>query len=193
MESDRGRSGAPGGGVPADRVSWRQATPMEREERIDSRPIVPRRDTPWPPKGHLAGKSWVETLACAARGRPSGELPSCPVCDRAFLIWGPDGVVAHLLAVHADSSEARWIMQKLQVTAMQASGRLSEAPIARSRAASGRRAARREGRARGRPGAAVIGTQADRASWLGGYAFARACRRSGSSSSANAGASRYVC
>jgi len=35
---------------------------------------------------------------------------------------GPDGVMVHLLVVHADTPEARWIMQQLGVPVLQLSG-----------------------------------------------------------------------
>jgi hypothetical protein len=47
------------------------------------------------------------------------SLAGCPVCDKDFLIWGADGVVVHLLADHAGTPEAFWVVQKLEVPAMQ--------------------------------------------------------------------------
>ena len=44
------------------------------------------------------------------------ESPAkCPVCDEEFLIWGPDGVMVHLLADHAERSDVRWLMQQREV------------------------------------------------------------------------------
>jgi hypothetical protein len=61
-------------------------------------------------------------LVPAPRGRPELESARCPVCDKEFPIWGPDGLMVHLLAVHADTPEARWIMQQLGVPVVQPSG-----------------------------------------------------------------------
>jgi hypothetical protein len=34
------------------------------------------------------------------------------VCDQEFLLWGPDGVMVHLLADHAERSDVRWLMKQ---------------------------------------------------------------------------------
>jgi hypothetical protein len=51
--------------------------------------------------------------------RGGAELESsvrCPVCDQASLnVSGLDGVIPHLLAVHADTPEARWITEQLGI------------------------------------------------------------------------------
>ena len=44
----------------------------------------------------------------------------CPVCDQERPLGGPDGVV-HLLAIHPDSTEARWVMTQLGELARQLS------------------------------------------------------------------------
>ena len=61
-------------------------------------------------------------LSRAAREAELESFARCPVCVQEFPIWGPDGVMVHLLAVHADTPEARWIMQHLGVAIMQLSG-----------------------------------------------------------------------
>ena len=68
------------------------------------------------------GRLSVAVLPLDAREAELERFARCPVCDQEFPIWGPDGVVAHLLAVHADTPEARWIMQQLGVPVMQRSG-----------------------------------------------------------------------
>jgi hypothetical protein len=40
---------------------------------------------------------------------------SCPVCIHDLRLCGPDGVMVHLLATHADSPEAHWVMKQLGV------------------------------------------------------------------------------
>jgi hypothetical protein len=61
-------------------------------------------------------------LPRAAREAELENFARCPVCVQEFPISGPDGVMVHLLAVHADTPEARWIMQQLWVPVMQRSG-----------------------------------------------------------------------
>jgi hypothetical protein len=64
-------------------------------------------------------------LVALPRGSEEAELESfarCPVCDQEFPIWGTDGVMVHLLSVHGDTPEARWIMEQLGVPVMQPSG-----------------------------------------------------------------------
>ena len=45
----------------------------------------------------------------------------CPVCDQERPLGGPDGVIVHLLAIHPDSTEARWVMTQLGELARQLS------------------------------------------------------------------------
>ena len=40
---------------------------------------------------------------------------SCPVCNHDLPLCGPDGVMIHVLATHADSPEAHWVMKQLGV------------------------------------------------------------------------------
>ena len=41
------------------------------------------------------------------------RFTSCPVCGGRFRFVGPDGVLAHLTAVHPFSAESRWISRQL--------------------------------------------------------------------------------
>src|SRR6266511_4710987 len=48
--------------------------------------------------------------------RPGLEcFASCPVCNDDLPLCGPDGVMVHVLATHADSPEAHWVMKQLGV------------------------------------------------------------------------------
>jgi hypothetical protein len=60
-------------------------------------------------------------MPALARGGEAAleSFEGCPVCDQEFPIWGPDGVMVHLLADHADRSDVRWLMQQLEVPATQ--------------------------------------------------------------------------
>ena len=51
------------------------------------------------------------------------DFAGCPVCDKEFPIWGFNGVVVHLLADHADTREARWIVQQAGEIALLGSSR----------------------------------------------------------------------
>jgi hypothetical protein len=54
------------------------------------------------------------------RGEAALEsFATCPVCDQEHLIWGPDGVMVHLLADHAERSDVRWLMQQREEPATQ--------------------------------------------------------------------------
>lgn len=41
------------------------------------------------------------------------DVARCPVCEQLLPVWGPGGVMVHLLAAHADSAEALWVFQQL--------------------------------------------------------------------------------
>ena len=43
----------------------------------------------------------------------------CLVCDQEFPIWGPDGVMVHLNADHAERSDVGWLMQQREEPATQ--------------------------------------------------------------------------
>jgi hypothetical protein len=66
-------------------------------------------------KGHLIG----EWRSCPRREAALESFARCPACDQDFLIWGPDGVMVHLLENHADTPEGRWIVQQLDRPEMQ--------------------------------------------------------------------------
>jgi hypothetical protein len=50
----------------------------------------------------------------------------CPVCGELFWPYGPDGVFVHLISVHADSAEARWVMRQLGVLPLAPSGQRAQ-------------------------------------------------------------------
>ena len=50
------------------------------------------------------------------------DWAKCPVCQQELSTTGPDGVMVHLLAIHSDSTEARWVMNQLGELARQLSG-----------------------------------------------------------------------
>lgn len=37
----------------------------------------------------------------------------CPVCDELFEVAGPDGILVHMIALHTDTDEARWVVGQL--------------------------------------------------------------------------------
>lgn len=55
-------------------------------------------------------------------GKETEYLARCPVCDQELPSSGHDGVMVHLLAIHPDSTEARWVMNQLGELARQLSG-----------------------------------------------------------------------
>ena len=50
------------------------------------------------------------------------ESARCPVCDQKLPLLGPDGVMVHLLAIHPDTTEARWVMNEVGVLIRHRSG-----------------------------------------------------------------------
>ena len=55
-------------------------------------------------------------------GKETEYLATCPVCDQELPLSGHDGVMVHLLALHPNSTEARWVMNQLGELARQLSG-----------------------------------------------------------------------
>jgi hypothetical protein len=47
---------------------------------------------------------------------------TCPVCNDDVPLLGPDGVVVHLVEIHADSPEACWIKEQLGLLVLEPSG-----------------------------------------------------------------------
>ena len=43
------------------------------------------------------------------------DVTRCPVCDQRFRVFGSENVMVHLLAIHADTTEARWVIAQLGV------------------------------------------------------------------------------
>ena len=50
------------------------------------------------------------------------DVTRCPVCDQRFRLFGSENVMVHLLAIHADTTEARWVMAQLGVLVPAPSG-----------------------------------------------------------------------
>jgi hypothetical protein len=50
------------------------------------------------------------------------DLTRCPVCDQRFRVFGSENVMVHLLAIHADTTEARWVLAQLGVLVPAPSG-----------------------------------------------------------------------
>jgi hypothetical protein len=50
------------------------------------------------------------------------DVTRCPVCDQRFRVFGSENVMVHLLAIHADTTEARWVMAQLGVLVPAPSG-----------------------------------------------------------------------
>jgi hypothetical protein len=59
----------------------------------------------------------LRTHAVPARKRSSAleEVATCPVCDEQLPMFGPGGVVVHLLEMHPESSERGWALTLLGV------------------------------------------------------------------------------
>lgn len=45
----------------------------------------------------------------------SSDLADCPVCREPFEVYGPVGVLVHLLALHPNTEEARWVAQQVSL------------------------------------------------------------------------------
>ena len=71
---------------------WRKSVRLTEEERA------------WPIRKADEQVPGKETALYSAR---------CPVCDQERPLGGPDGVIVHLLAIHPDSTEARWVITQL--------------------------------------------------------------------------------
>jgi hypothetical protein len=67
-------------------------------------------------------KCYAETTFTVGKETALEDLARCPVCDQELPLDGPDGVMVHLLAIHPDSAEARWITNELDVLVREASG-----------------------------------------------------------------------
>jgi hypothetical protein len=50
------------------------------------------------------------------------DVTRCPVCDQRFRVFGSENVMVHLLAIHADTTEARWVLAQLGVLVPAPSG-----------------------------------------------------------------------
>lgn len=37
----------------------------------------------------------------------------CPVCGEPFDVAGPDGILVHILELHTETKEARWVVGQL--------------------------------------------------------------------------------
>jgi hypothetical protein len=45
----------------------------------------------------------------------SSDLANCPVCCEPFGVYGPVGVLVHLLALHPHTEEARWVARQVSL------------------------------------------------------------------------------
>jgi hypothetical protein len=50
------------------------------------------------------------------------DVTKCPVCDQRFRVFGSENVMVHPLAIHADTTEARWVLAQLGVLVPASSG-----------------------------------------------------------------------
>ena len=51
------------------------------------------------------------------------EYAVCPCCSEVLPVDGPGGVLVHLIAFHAKSPEARWVMQQIALMDIPAAAR----------------------------------------------------------------------
>jgi len=67
-------------------------------------------------------KCYAETTFTVRKETALEDLARCSVCDQELPLLGPDGVIVHLLAIHPNSAEARWVMNELGLLVRQPSG-----------------------------------------------------------------------
>jgi hypothetical protein len=72
----------------------------------------------------LIGKPPPQVMLASHREGGLGleEFARCPVCGQETQTTGHEGVIVHLLAIHSDGIEARWIMKQLGLLVLEPSG-----------------------------------------------------------------------